>query len=181
MCRLLILLTSLLCSGYALAKSTYQIDLILFAHPQNANELLDLDTPLIPVSKKAIALKSSTIKTDKIYTLLPPSQSGLGDEYYQLNRRSHFRVLGQYSWRQTSTQQNTVALPKTNNKGWLMQGTVHIQEGSYYLFDTELQFSPPSNPENAFTVSQRQRLEKGKVYYLDNPYVGMIVKIHLIL
>jgi hypothetical protein len=180
MCRLLILLTSLLFSGYTLAKSTYQIDLILFAHPQNANELLDIDSPLIPVSKKAIPLKSSTIKTDKMYTLLPPSQSGLRDEYYLLNRKSHFRVLGHYSWRQTSSQQHMVALPKTNTMGWLIQGTLHTQEGSYYLFNADLQFSPPSNPENSFTVSQNQRLEKGKVYYLDHPYVGIVVKIHRI-
>jgi len=172
------LIISLLLCNVTLAKNTYQIDMILFAHPQSANELFELSTPLIPVSKKATTLQSSTVKTNKLYTLLPPSQSGLSDEYYLLSRRSYFKVLGQYSWRQTSTQQDVVALPKMSTKGWLMQGTLQVRQGNYYSFDADLQFSPPSKPDAAFIVSQKQRIEGGKRYYLDNPYVGIVVKIH---
>ncbi len=180
MCRVLLSLISIIYCSFSFAKNIYQIDLILFAHPQSANELQDLPTPLVPIDNKALVLNNSSQKTEKLYTLLPPSQSGLADEYYLLNRKSKFRVLGQYTWRQTSTKQNTVALPRASNKGWLMQGTLNIQQGSYYLFNADLQFSPPSNPTAAFTVSQKQRIEEGKVYYLDNPYVGMVVKIHRI-
>lgn len=165
-------------SNLALAKNTYQIDMILFAHPISASQPLDFNTPLIPVSNKAIPLKTSTVKTNKLYTLLPPSQSGLRDEYYLLNRKSHFKVLGRYSWLQTSNQQHLVALPKLNNKGWLMQGELHVKQGNYYSFNADLQFSPPNKPDAAFIVSQKQRIENGKRYYLDNPYVGIVIKIH---
>lgn len=180
MFRIILSLITFIYCGICSAKGNYQIDLILFANPQNTSELLDLPSPLIPVDKKARVLSSSSQKTEKLYTLLPPSQSGLHDEYYLLNRKSQFRVLGQYTWRQAAKDQTTVALPRANNKGWLMQGTVRIQQGNYYSFNTDLQFSPPSNPTAAFTVSQKQRLEEGKIYYLDNPYVGMVVKIHRI-
>lgn len=178
MYRLFILL--ILLSGPALAQSTYQVDLIVFAHPLSATKLPETNTPLLPLDSNVISLKSSTLKTDKTYTLLPPSQSGLHDEYYLLTRKSQFKVLGQYSWRQSSQQQKTVALPRVNSKGWLFQGTLHVQQGNYYLFNADLQFSPPSDPQGAFNVSQNQRIEGEKVYYLDHPYIGMVVKIHRI-
>ena len=180
MSRSIIIIISLFYSTFALAKSNYQIDLILFAHPQNTSNKLDLNSPMLPVNKSAISLKSDGNKSLKPYMLLPPSQSGLSDEYYLLSRKSHFQVLGQYSWRQASYNQDTVALSKISAKGWLLQGTLHVQQGNYYLFNADLQFSPPSNPNTSFTVSQKQRLKEGMVYYLDNPQIGMVVKIHKI-
>jgi hypothetical protein len=59
-----------------------------------------------------------------------------------------------------------------------MQGTFDIKQGAYYQFNTNLQFSPPTHPEAAFTVIQKQRIESEKIVYLDNPYVGMVVKIN---
>jgi hypothetical protein len=171
-------LMSLLFCNALFAKNTYQIDMIFFAHPQSATEFLDLNTPLLPISKNAITLKNSSMKTNKLYTLLPPSQSDLHDEFYLLSKKSQFKVLGQYSWRQTSDQQNKVSLPKLNNKGWLMQGTLEVKQGNYYSLNADLQFSPPSKPDAAFLLSQKQRIEGGKRYYLDNPYVGIVVKIH---
>lgn len=178
--QIITLIVSLLLYNVSYAKNTYQIDMILFAHPLTAEQLLDLNTPLIPISSTAVTLKNSPIKTDKVYTLLPPSQSSLRDEYYLLSRKSHFKVLGQYSWRQTSTQQEQVALPRSTNKGWLMQGMLEVKQGNYYSFNADLQFSPPSKPDAAVIVSQKQRIEGGKRYYLDNPYVGIVVKIHQI-
>jgi hypothetical protein len=177
MYRLFLLIINLLSCTVSFAKNTYQIDLILFAHVQSANALPYMDTPLLPLNKKALVLANSTNRTEALYTLLPSSQCGLRDEFYLLNRKSPFQVLGQYSWRQSATQRNTVALDKTSSKGWLMQGTFDVQQANYYLFAANLQFSPPSNPRAAFTVSQKQRIEEGKIYYLDNPYVGMVVKI----
>lgn len=178
MYRVLLSFISLMFSALSFAQGNYQIDLILFAHPQNINELQNLPTPLIPIDKQAKILSSSLQKTEKLYTLLPPSQSSLRDEYYLLNRKSQFRVLAQYSWRQTAKQQSKIALPRTSNKGWLLQGTVQVNPKNNYTFNAEIQCSPPSNPSGAFTIKQNQHLVEGKTYYLDNPYVGMVVKIH---
>ena len=180
MSRVILVLIAVSYCGFTFAKNIYQVDLIVFAHPQNVNDLQDIQTPLLPVDKKTRVLSPSSQKSEKLYTLLPQSQSGLHDEYYLLNRKSQFKVLAHYTWRQSAKEQDKVALPRMSNKGWLMQGTLKVQQGNYYTFNTNLQFSPPSNPIAAFTVAQKQRIEEGKVYYLDHPYVGMVVKIHRI-
>lgn len=178
MCRLFIITISILYSSMILAKSNYQIDLILFAHPQKSAANTDLDSAgLVPFSKNAIALKSGG-KSSKPYNLLPPSQAGLADEYYQLTHRSRYPVIGRYSWIQPASNKSTVSLPAINSKGWEIQGTIRVEQSNYYIFDAELHCSPPSNPQGSFTVSQKQRLKAGTVYYLDNPPIGMLVKVH---
>lgn len=177
MLRLFLLTISILYSCFALAKSSYQVDLILFAHPQNATKKSNLviDSPMIPVSQQAITLKKNPTGS---YSLLPPSQSGLRDEYYLLSRKSRFQVIGHYSWRQPGNNESSVSLPEVSNKGWQMQGSVSVRQSNYYLFDADIQLSSPDNPQSSFTVSQKQRLKDSVVYFLDHPQVGMIIKIH---
>lgn len=177
MLRLFILTISMLYSCFTLGKSSYQVDLILFAHPKHADKKDDLamSSPLIPISKNAIPLKTQSTNS---YSLLGASQSGLRDEYYLLSRRSRFQVLGHYSWKQPDNSQSSVALPNIDHNGWLIQGTVRVKQSNYYLFDADLQFSPPNNPESSFIVSQKQRLKGNSVYFLDHPQVGMLIKVH---
>lgn len=178
--RLFIITISILFSGFAMAKAMYQIDLILFANPQNTakNTVSGSDIPLIALNKNAIALKSSTNKSVKPYNLLPPSQSLLKDEYYLLSRKSKYQVLGQYSWRQPLNNQSYVSLPNISRNGWQMEGAIKIIQGTYYQIDADLQFSPPGNPKTSFTVTQKQRIKGDTVHYLDHPQIGMIIKIH---
>lgn len=180
MCKLFILLVSLFYTCIIQAGSSYQIDLILFAHPQNASKPNDLvqNAALIPTSTNTISLKSVGQGSNGAYQLLKASQSSLTDEYYQLNHKSRYQVLAHYSWKQPANNQSRIALPSINTKGWQMQGTLRVRQSNYYLLDTELQFSPPNNPQSAFTVEQKQRLKNGVVYYLDHPQIGMLVKIH---
>ncbi|PWY56403.1 hypothetical protein DGG96_02720 [Legionella qingyii] len=175
--RLIIITLSLLYSCLTLAKPSYQIDLIIFAQP-NQNRALSIDAPLIPTNANAISLKTDTEKSGKPYRLLSPSSSSLRDEYYLLSRRSSYQVLGHYSWRQPANNQSIVALPFIDHHGWQMQGTLNVKQSNYYSFDAEFQVSPPNNPQSSFTVSQKQRLKDNVVYYLDNAQIGMIVKIH---
>ncbi len=175
--RLIIITISILYSCLTLAKSSYQIDLIIFAHP-NQNTGLAVDAPLIPMNAHAISLKADTDKSGKPYRLLSPSSSSLRDEYYLLSRKSHYQVLGHYSWRQPANNQSSVALPLAEHNGWQMQGTLNVKQSNYYSFDAEFQISPSSNPQSSFTVSQKQRLKGDVIYYLDNAQIGMLVKIH---
>jgi hypothetical protein len=177
MYRLIILTIGILCSGFTLAKSSYQVDLVLFAYPQSTdkNSNMALNTPLIPISKNAITLKNDSKKP---YGLLSASQSELRNEYYLLSRKSHYQVLGHYSWVQPSNNQSSVALPNINHNGWQIQGTVRVRQSNYYLFDTDIQCSPPNNPQSSFTVKQKQRLKNNLVYFLDHPQVGMLIKVH---
>lgn len=177
MLRLFILTISILYSGLSLAKSSYQIDLIIFANPQSAHQNKDLaiNSPLIPTNNHAIVLKTDS---NTLYSLLSASQSELRNEYYLLTRKSHYQVLGHYSWQQPGTNQSNVSLPNVSHNGWEMQGTVRIRESNYYLFDADLQLSPPNNPQTSFRVSQKQRLKNGVVYFLDNPQIGMLIKVH---
>lgn len=180
MYRLLIITISILYSSMSLAKSSYQIDLILFKHPQSTteNSELDLNSPLLPVSPKITTLKNSTGTSSNSYSLLPASQSGLRNEYYLLSRKSRYQVLGHYSWRQPANNQSTVALPGVNHNGWIVQGAVRVRASNYYTLDTDIQVSPASNPQASFTIIQKHRLKGNNVYYLDHPQVGMLIKIH---
>lgn len=177
MLRLFMLTISILYSGSVLAQSQYQVDLILFAHPQNGdkNSSLAMPSPFLPIGQNAISLKPDSSKN---YGLLPNSKSGLQDEYYLLSRKSRYQVLGHYSWIQPGNNQNNVALPQINRNGWQVQGTVRVRQSNYYLFNADLQLSPPDNPESSFILSQTQRLKGSTVYFLDHPQVGMLVKIH---
>lgn len=180
MLRLFIITISILCSNISLAKPMYQVDLIIFVHPQSTGQTkgLDQNSPLIPVNHNAITLKSDSGKSSRPYTLLTPNQSQLRDEYYRLSHKSSYQVLGHYSWRQPANNQSNVALPAVNHNGWQMQGTLRIKQSNYYLFDADLQFSPPANPSASFTVIQNQRLKGSVVYYFDHSRIGMLVKVH---
>ncbi|BCA96152.1 hypothetical protein TUM19329_25130 [Legionella antarctica] len=177
MLRLFILTISVLYSCFTLAKSNFQVDLIIFAYPQGGenNSNLPMNSLLIPISINATKLNSDSTKP---YGLLSPSKSGLRDEYYILSRKSHYKVLGHYSWKQPANNQQSVVLPDIKHDGWQMQGTVRVRQSNYYLFDTDLQLSHPDNPQSSFFVSQKQRLKSGLVYFLDHPQVGMLVKVH---
>lgn len=178
--KLFVLLLSFFYTCVVQAGSSYQIDLIVFAHPQNASQSTDLlqNTGLIPPGRDTISLKGVGQGSETTYQLLKASRSSLSDEYYQLNHKSRYQVLAHYSWKQPANNQSRVALPSMNTKGWQMQGTLRVRQSNYYLLDSELQFSPPNNPQTAFTVEQKQRLKKGEVYYLDHPQIGMLIKIH---
>lgn len=180
MLRIFIITISILYACTALAKGNYQIDVILFAHPQNANKssALELNSPLLPVSKNVIRLKAAQGKSLKPYTLLSLSQSSLRDEYYLLSRKSHYQVLGHFSWIQSTANQDAIALPNIETKGWQVQGTLRVRESNFYTLDADLQGTPPSHPESSFTITQRQRLKGGMVYYIDHAQIGMIVKIN---
>jgi hypothetical protein len=178
MYQLVIITLSILFSSFALAKSSYQIDLIIFANPQTSHRGLDLNSPLIAKTRNVIVLKNANNKSFAPYNLLPPSQSNLRDEQYLLSRKSHYQVLGYYTWRQPSNNKNTVSLPELNFKGWQMQGTLLVKKDKFYTLNADLQFSPPSNPNATFTVTQKQRLKENVVYYLDHDYIGLLVKIH---
>ncbi|STY28972.1 Protein of uncharacterised function (DUF2803) [Legionella wadsworthii] len=175
--RLITIILGILYSCLTFAQPSYQIDLILFAHP-NANTGKTIDSPLLPMSTHVISLKMDGDKSGKPYHLLPPSSSSLRDEYYLLSRKSPYQVLGHYSWKQPSNNQTSVALPLAEQHGWQMQGTVNVKQSTYYSFEAELQVSSPSNPQSSFIISQKQRLKSDVVYYLDNALVGMLVKIH---
>ena len=178
--KILIITICFFTSCLVYATSNYQIDLILFAHPNQAEQYkgLTLDTPLIPLSEQAINLSSDSAKTNSSFQLLPPSQSALGDQFYLLNRSHKYQMIGYYSWRQPSKNQSKIALPSMNRNGWQIQGTIKVQQINYYLFAADLQLSPPSNPEGYLTLNQNQRLKADQVYYLDHPQVGMLIKIH---
>jgi hypothetical protein len=182
MYRVLILIISFLYSCHGLAKSDYQIDLIIFAQPLSTiqNNQFLIDSPLIPMNAHERFLKPGSGKISRFYSLLPASYSSLQDQYYQLSRKSSYPVLGHYTWRQSEQYQNTVALPLTQRNGWQIQGTFHIRKSNYYHFDAKLQIAPPHRPNASFTVSQKHRLKENVVYYLDNDNMGMIVKIHKI-
>lgn len=178
--RIFILILSLCFSCYSFAGSNYQIDMILFTQIQSGDSAHDTGSsvPMMPISKEALVLKPGNKQTVKPYQLLTPTKSNLSTQFYALNHSKGYHVLGHYSWIQPAKNQNSVALPKLNSNGWQMRGTVRVRQSAYYFFDSDIQLSPPNNPEYSYTISQKQRLKTDTVYYLDNPQLGILVKIH---
>lgn len=68
--RVLIIILSILYSCAASASALYQIDLILFAHPNQKPELTR-DTPLIPMQSEAIFLKAAQINQQNLIIYCP--------------------------------------------------------------------------------------------------------------
>lgn len=153
---------------YSCLASSYQIDLILFAHQQEnpTNTPLLTKIPLLPLPPNIHILQNE------------PTLSKLQKQYYLLRHHAKYRVLGHYSWKQNPTHQNhPLALPPIDQSGWQIQGTVNVTQGNYYLFRADLQCSTSTNPLSSFTVTQKQRLKEATVYFLDHPEIGMLVKI----
>lgn len=174
----LFLFINFCCIYNAYSGNNYQIDLILFAQPQVGETLGEqgINSPFLPLNKNLISLKNAA--SGKAYSLLSASKSSLKDQYYLLNRTHRYQMLGHYSWIQPATSQNKIALPKINHNGWKMQGTVQVRKSTYFLFDADLQLSSPRNPQSSFMIEQNQRLKENVVYYLDNPQLGILVRVH---
>ncbi|TAL62432.1 MAG: hypothetical protein EPN84_06485 [Legionella sp.] len=175
----LFLFFSLSCTFTVFAGTNYQVDMILFAQPQTGDSQAEqgINSPFIPMNKNTMTLKNNTHST-KNFSLLSPSKSSLKDQYYLLNRTHQYQILGHYSWIQPANNQNKIALPKVSHNGWKMQGTVRVRKSTYYLFDGELQLSSPRNPQLSYMIEQNQRLKENVVYYLDNPQLGILLRVH---
>ena len=178
--RLFLFTICLFYSCIGLTDTTYQIDLILFSHPQTDIKSDDSTTnlPFNPIKANALTLKTDLTSPSSTYQLLKTTNSDLMKEYYNLNYKSPYQILAHYSWKQPQNNQKAVALPTIDHKGWKIDGTVRVRQSNYYLFDATLQCSPSDNPNSSFTLSQKQRLKNGVVYYLDHAQVGMLIKVH---
>jgi len=170
-------------SCFSQAKDTpslYQIDLIIFTHPQPTHlpPELSLSSTLSSECKQAAPLQTEIHKDLIPFHLLPSSSSQLREEYWALHRNPEYRVLLHYTWLQPFNSQRAVALPIINRDGWQLEGSLRIQRSSYYLLNTELLFSPSDSSHPPFVFAQKQRLKGGDTYYFDHPQVGMLIKIH---
>ncbi|WP_133126853.1 CsiV family protein [Legionella nagasakiensis] len=175
-----ILLISLLancCLGFAGNHTLYQIDLIVFTHQQGSENTEHMVAPLIPPDTHAAIPLRSLDNAMTPYHLLPVSTSQLRNEYWALNRKSQYRILLHYTWLQPGNNQRPVALSAIHSNSWDIEGTLRVRQSNYYLLDTELFFSSPTN-DTSFIFSQKQRLKPNVVYYLDHPQAGMLIKIH---
>lgn len=178
--RLFLFTICLFYSCLGLTETSYQIDLILFAHPYSDEKtnVQDLNLTFTPINSNAITLNTDLTSPRNTYQLLKTTNSDLMKEYYSLNYKSPYQILAHYSWKQPQNNQKAVALPTINHKGWKIDGTVRVRQSNYYLFDATLQCSPSDDPNSSFTLSQKQRLKNGVVYYLDHAQVGMLIKVH---
>jgi len=178
-------LLSLICFFAALAahsdtvKDFYQIDIIGFTQPIEENEAIDSqrEPPLLIENKKSIPLHYSDNNLLP-FKLRPLKTSKLKREHYLLNRQQHYQILFHYSWLQPSDNRRSVRIPMTENKGWKIQGNIRVRQIHYYHINTELYFTSPDDVQPSFVFKNKRRIEEDKLYYLDHPQVGLLVKIH---
>jgi hypothetical protein len=157
----------------AKTESQIQVDMLIFSH--NTQEKEHSYTHLKPAAD-AIAISSQITKASTNFHLLPSTSSQLKNEFWVLNRKPLYTVLANYSWIQPKNIKKSVKIPEIYNKGWEGKGTMSLIAGNYYRLSTNLQFVPPNQLPLHF--EQEQHIKEGKVYYLDHPQVGILIKIH---
>jgi hypothetical protein len=144
--------------------------MILFLHQ---SEMLSADDLVFAKKFHGIPLTSQGAGP---YHLLPRQQSDLAREYYALSKRPEFQILGQYSWLQPAKTNSPVLLQFNGLNGWQVNGEISIQQNQYYLLNSQIEFNLADKAQ--IRMTQRQRLKNNKVYYLDHPQAGMLIKIH---
>lgn len=182
--RILIFTACFIASVAAFAlmpAKTYQIDIIVFTPRTITNESKEYTPPPLVTSQtsKAIELKPDDGSSEP-YRLLPASASDLKKELWALAHNGPYNVIGHYTWLQTDTLQKPVVLPMASLNGWTIEGSISVRHANFYRLNTELVLSHPEKPDASFVFSQKQQLQEGKLYYLDHPQAGMLIKIHSI-
>lgn len=155
----------------------YQIDLILFAHSDYSMSQQVNTYPILPHNRNMIILQAGDETSSEPYHLLPFSSSKLQKEYRNLQNAIQYKILSRYTWRQFVDNKQYVMLPKTIKDGGEIQGVVQVKHSNYYLLNAELAIAMPDK-KAAFNLKINQRLRGEQLYYLDDPRVGMLIKIH---
>ncbi len=156
----------------------YQIDIIGFAHEQQASHQQEsMQTASLWINNKNnISLQTDYTETTEPYHLRAASTSTLKREFNVLKQQPDYLVLFHYSWLQPGNNQRAVKLPKVENMGWQVEGSLRIRQSNYFLLDTDLYFT--SDNHQSFVFNQKKRLKDDTLYYLDHPQAGVLVKIH---
>lgn len=179
LCILLFLLSFI---GWAAQRSPlYQVDLILFTHPESTSFEKENPAyaPLIPPDiRHAISLEPKINPAMTPYHVLPSSLSTLKNDYWTLHHHPQYQVLCHYTWLQPNQSHTPIALSYTTNNGWMVEGTVTIEQHQYYSLETNLLFSRLNDDGTPFLLSQKERLKPGVVYYLDHPRAGLLINVH---
>lgn len=162
------------CVSFAQQKTPFiQVDLILFSQ-QSVQQEQSIFTQT--TGKPQIKIKEHISKQNTPFHLLPTSASQLNNEYWELKRKPQYQVLANYSWHQPKNNNKVIEIPPATKNGWTVEGVISLTPGNYYQLKTDLLFSSPTVPP--FKLVQQQRIKAGKVYYLDHPQAGALIKIH---
>jgi len=178
MYRLLIVLLLASFSAVA-APSFYQIDLIVFTHvPAQQHHIHP--ALIIPHTKNSVDLGRGPMQSKTPYQCLPATSSQLEKEYWALSHQAAYQVLFHRSWLQPFKNEKPVAISEINRSGWTVNGFIKVKRGQYYVLDSSLRVEDTNHRDSSFVVSLKKRLKPKVVYYLDNPTVGLLIKIHRI-
>lgn len=168
---------------YAKSKSAestdYQVDVVLFQHPgitKDSNES-PLTLALPSNTKRTIPLRSQVECDAEIFCLQELKTSHLKQSWYALKRNPDYRVLGRYTWRQPNNNTQAVRLPEQFFEDIKIEGTLQVRKGNYYYFNSAL-YLYSANSATPLILKQHVRLKDEQTVYLDNPNVGMLVRIH---
>lgn len=161
----------------------YQVDLIIFMH-QHSPLTLTRAARLAFLRSQLIKTKNTTFLKPPIndeasslpYTLLPNSFSTLKTIASKLQQNPQYKLLADYSWLQPNSRQAIILSPQLAN-GWQITGSLKISGNHFYFLRTELFFFLPGSHEPCIMLNYQQRLLENKIFYIDHPQIGMIIKI----
>ncbi len=200
----LLLLTLMLAPAAAIsAESWYQVEMIVFTHKgASLNSEHWPDDPGRPNGRGAIPLRHasggtgpSAPKGGAAYTLLDDTAFQLNDEYAKLRRSGRYEPVLHLAWKQPATRRSKtrpVALTSRRSAGRppRIEGVIRISKQRYLHADVDLILTRPVAPGQApaadggfgpayrsYRMHAKKRMRSGKLYYLDHPLMGVLIKI----
>lgn len=187
MLRLLLTLMFLANSSTVQSSSEptlYQIDLAIYTYPSLYPYIYTPAKPRMlsdsPIPLKVSSPSTSAEKNIPLYHLLPFAHSQLQQAEKILKNATGYQLVLNYSWVQSITNQKPILVEKIQSNDWKIEGKISIKKIHDYLLEADLLFSAAEN-KIIFPFQQKRYLKENKLYYLDHPQAGILVKIHPIL
>lgn len=177
----------LLLSQTVLAEPAwYQVELIVFQNTQPQNESQVLSHAALPQTDNAIQLIPFEEKNYyRPFELMPNAAKHLNKEESRLNSSAEFKVLLHTAWLQDlSNPEESKAIhlsAKADNEDehWALDGTVTFLRRKYIELNTNLLLNLDTDAEDTKPIRlvQHRKLRSKELHYLDNPQMGVLVKV----
>ncbi len=184
--------------GARAQQEYFQAELILFQHLfrradgellRTGTEELDLNAIDLYAPSLTQTGGGATPPAPDGYALLPAGEHLLQGVWVALGRSAEYRPLLHLAWQQPARRsarpvllRGAVPCPAQTDRP-LLQGTVRLQGRNQPSVKLELDYRPCTQsepgaaPAPLVRLIQQQRIRPGRLYYLDHPLLGVLLKI----
>lgn len=189
---------ALLCTSAFAAPKWYQVEIIIFKNKteQALNQEKWPSYPALPTLDDAVELVPPQNKSYyKPYELLPKSAFILKTEESRIERNPEYQILLHQAWLQKFSEGLPIHISADATdpaNPWQLNGTIRLSLHKYIHLEANLSLDVPtadlpqqdkseqpifSRKIANFRMIQQRKLRSKELHYLDNPHLGVLVKI----